>query len=457
MDREKGGDSPAVTIEALKQACATYRDLMYGVCYGILGNAHDAEDATNRTIEKVLLRPPKKPVKNLVGWLRGAARFTALDMAIERQRQAPSESFEDSASPDQFRASRVRADANPFIEKVFQFLSEDIRNELGLEATTEEDQAVRFDRLADRLEEQPLKVREAVDYAGFVACLIADPGQGANLCAVPNSLARGTEASPLLLKKIKSHVQGCTVCGGKRGDTRSLFRIILLGIGGAVAIPSVLDKLWKIVTAKSSVAVAGLSTVAAGVVVVLVMIAPEPAQTKPGWAVAPTRPIMPPTATAATTTGATSTLVGPPPTTKVGPAAMPGPPPPPVPTTVPPSSGGEARDDRPPVISGARLAHNRLATRRSRCDDDAPTTSKVLVTASAVRSMTLVMRQRDRVVERPMVNVAGMWVGQVGPFSEEDAGQVEVMVRAVGNTEAASKIGTVCVTRCAGDSLDDEW
>jgi len=72
------------------------------------------------------------------------------------------------------------------------------------------------------------------------------------------------------------------------------------------------------------------------------------------------------------------------------------------------------------------------------------------------------MRLRGRVVERPMVGLGNAWFGQVGPFPEEDAGQVEITVRAVGTNDAETtqRIGTVCVTRCAGDSsdpADDEW
>ena len=462
MIARKGGDSPAVDTEALKRACAAYREVIYRACYGVLGDAHDAEDATNKTIEKVLLRPPRKPVKSLEAWLYGAGRHTALDMAFDLRRTVPVESFEDSASPDQFRASRLRADVSPFIDKVLQFLTDDIRKELGLEETrrgaTRAERAARLDLLADRLEEQPAKVRDAVDYAGFVACLVADPGQGANLCAVPKSLAKGSEPSPQLLKKIKSHVRKCDVCSAKRGDTRSLFRAILLGIGGALALPG-LGRLCKTLTAKSSVAAAGLATTAAGVIVVLIMIDPGTAKPEPGWALRPTRPAVPPPGMAT----ASSIVVNPP--TVAGTSAIPKPPEPP-PSVEPPAppaatttAGPVARDDRPPSISQARLEHKRIATKRSRCDDDAPTTSKVLAVVSGAGSVTLIMRLPGRVVEQRMVNVDDMWFGQVGPFPEEDAGQVEVTVRAVGTNDAetSQKIGTVCVTRCAGGSSDDEW
>src|SRR4051794_30936752 len=73
--------------EAFGQIATRYGAMVFRACLRQLGNAHDAEDAT-QAVFLLLARHPGRAQGSLAGWLHKVARDTAITLLRSRARRA---------------------------------------------------------------------------------------------------------------------------------------------------------------------------------------------------------------------------------------------------------------------------------------------------------------------------------------------------------------------------------
>lgn len=81
---------------------AVYRrtsDSVYRICLSVLRDPEAAADATMEVFKKLLSRPPRRDLDNLEGWLRVAARTTAIDHLRSLRRHVPLDDARDVFDP----------------------------------------------------------------------------------------------------------------------------------------------------------------------------------------------------------------------------------------------------------------------------------------------------------------------------------------------------------------------
>jgi RNA polymerase sigma factor (sigma-70 family) len=468
-------DGPMPVSEAdVRDACEQYKGAMFQVCRRMLPDKSDAEDALSQAVLNALSYPPGSIRIDLKFWLLAVARNAAKDLLRKKKNARSQLAAADSTTGDQFRQVQVVADVGRLLRQIKPFLDDTERADLSLylevvlRNTTEKQLADQLGISRQSLKSRRRKVRQAVRDAVTAVYLIGEPGEGTNRCLTPHALARGRAASPQLLKDVRTHAAKCKICRRKRDDTRALVGTFL-AVTGLALTPSVLQRVVTAIPSKSF-ATAAVST-AAGLVVGVLVVRPEPAQLDPGWAAPPPLTSEPAISTTQPDTlpGRTGSPIAPgtpgasdgtvrtpddPHLADPSPAALPTPIPPDLP---PPRADDQVRDDRPPSISRPTLDHTRIAaTNHGTCAGGQPTTARVEATVTApsgVTSVTLRLRVRDTVTELPITHTEGTstWYTVLGPFPAEVAGtQMDLSVRAVGTNgaEAIEPIGTVCITPC---------
>jgi len=457
--------------KGVEQGIEQHWQAMHRACYRILGNATDAEDATNEAVLKVLGNLPDTRVENLQAWLCKVAQNAARDQLRKtkgtRDIESRAHRTHIEMRDDPFRVSQIGMDTRLLLERVTRLLGEPFREDVGLyldvllENLTERQLADRVGIPLNTLKTKRRRAREAVQKAATVVCLTTDPGEHPNRCLIPLSLARNKEDSPELLRVVQTHIDSCPRCQGRQKDPTSLVGIVL-SIPGLALVGNLLNRVLTTPTRTKLAAAAGAGVVSL-VVLILATSSPESGrampttpttQQPPGRTEAEPAPTSTPPSAPATPPGQVIEKVAPP---SASPTAVPPAPVPTIPaatTAVPSGQGGSSRGDGTPAITSSWVEHRRIAAADDGTCDDKPTSSAVRVTVEpGVASAVILLTVRGRTVSLPMWGTGNRstWDGQVGPVPDDDArGSLGIAVRVVGTngTHAVKQLGDVCISPC---------
>lgn len=88
--RDQAGASGAQDTTAYEQLVEQHYECVFAVCYGLLLNVHDAEDATQETMLRGLAKAaPRMDPERLRPWIIRVAKNLCIDRLRRRKRQGP--------------------------------------------------------------------------------------------------------------------------------------------------------------------------------------------------------------------------------------------------------------------------------------------------------------------------------------------------------------------------------
>ncbi len=447
-------ERPVSSRDRVAREIAKHRPEMLRVCFGILGNKWDAEDAVGDAVEKLMKNPPEQPVKNPRAWLYESAKNAALTQLSKRTKRQEVFAEEDPepAGPvtDDYRTLHNERDMREFQERILAMVRTHHRDDVELYCAvqrgecTAEEQAKRLGEPKNVLDNRHRRARKAVAKAAPVVALVTDPGEGPNRCVVPLSLARELGDSPELVRKVGTHIGGCEKCG-RRLDDRNGLGGVVLAITGALLGGTLLTRLLGLSKAAKVTAGATAIVTAAVATALLLPRTPEPTPTQPLPTPRPHPTAAPPAATAAQPGRPTPPRrpTGTTPPTPVPPTGTTAPPPPP--------SGGGASPARLDV-TGSSVRPRRIVAGDGDCDNE-PHYSVVRVTVTpGATSAKILLTVAGTTSPLPMSGSAGgiEWTGRVGPVPNEDGhGRLGVAVEIVGaNGNRAVELGHIELCEC---------
>ncbi|WP_410579719.1 RNA polymerase sigma factor [Amycolatopsis sp. lyj-108] len=453
-------EDPLLKWKRIVCAIGQYLPDMYAACFMIVKNVHDAWDATQSAVEKVLKKAPGKDVKDVRAWLCMVAINSARDLLRKRQASGGDmwREIEDSADPraDFLRTTRLRLDMLKFLDRVWRFLDKTLHEdvvlhlEVALKLSTEAELAEQLGVRLNEVRNRRRRGAKALRDAATVTVLVTDPGEGPNRCVIPRCLAERKEDSPELLREVRTHIGACKRCGRRRDDRTALMRIILAVPGLAMA-GDLLNRFLP--TVKYKVAAA---TAAAVVISIPLLPHPDAGEALPagpisGPASTPVEvpvplPPPPPRPGPIDQPSAPSAVTGDPASatrTNVPPAAA-----------VPPAADGNGVQDTGLSVTDSWVQHRRIAAADSGTCGSEPTSSTVRVTVSpGAKSALILVTVPGSTFSLPMEGTAEgtRWTGQVGPIYNEDArASLGIAVEIVGSGGArmVKDLGKIDVFPC---------
>ena len=433
--------------------CMEYWNKLVQICFAVLKNQHDAEDAAAQAIAKALAQRPAEFTKGPAAWLTTVAKNDARDLLKRNSaRSSVEQAVHVMPVADLARAAGIPHDTGRLFREISKYLTRVEQSRLELYVTvairesTERELAEREGIPFERLRYLRRSTGRAVKEAAVAICLIADPPSG---CDAVAEYRKRLRPSPDLRRKVTGHVARCTLCGAKGNAFAGQF--LAVPVAAFVALQA-----WLARTSKPAAITAAAFVVAVAFSVFYLDPTPAPERSiraaPPAWVPATTS-----TTTTATTTTPTTTTTAPsrsaPPVTTT--TTTPAPAPPPAHTTTPATTTGDGgRSADVPVIGKTSLRYRRIvATERTGCDEPTRSTVGAVVTgATTVWLRTVVAGNHTDV---PMSRDGKDWWAMVGPYPR--AGQkVEVFVVAVSGSgaEVSKPVGAVCVTSCHRSSSE---
>jgi RNA polymerase sigma factor (sigma-70 family) len=192
-----------------------YQDRLYGFCFSLLGNRHDAQDALQNTMVKALARLPGEQRRiELRPWLYRIAHNESVDLLRRRRplSQLDPEWVGSDDGPPEEAARRQRlalllVDLGQLPERQRGAL---VMRELG---------GLRFEQIGTALGVSAAAARQAV-YEARLGLREMEVGREMG-CAEAMRAISGGDRRVLRRRDIRAHLRGCGACRGLRDEVES--------------------------------------------------------------------------------------------------------------------------------------------------------------------------------------------------------------------------------------------